>query len=131
MEERAPADQFLVSVFNLPDDIFVEILSHFAAFKVHELYYRVDQQWEAVMPMQHLPREYAARRQMLFTLTQVCRGMREKFTPWLLEHIQSLFVYIGYESDKKKQEHRQLVKKSLLRQMKMLAASPSLAAHVR
>lgn len=109
---------------------FVEILSHFATFKLHELDYRIDQLREVVVTTRHLPRKYAARHRMLLTLTQVCRDMREKFLPWLLEHVQSLCVHTGSESDGEKRECRRLASKLLLRQMKMVVVSPPLAAHV-
>ena len=128
---ETPANLSLVSVFNLPDEMFIEILSYFATFKLHELYYRVDQLVEPVAETRHLPREHAARHQILLTLTQVCHGMRKKFSPWLLEHVQSLCVYTGSESDGRKRERRLLARKSLLRQVKVLVTSPPLAAHVR
>ena len=83
------------------------------------------------METRHLPRAHAARHRMLFTLTQVCHDMREKFTPWLVEHVQSLCAHSESESDEEKRERRRLARKSLLGQVKVLVASPSLAAHVQ
>ncbi|KAF9645189.1 hypothetical protein BDM02DRAFT_3271879 [Thelephora ganbajun] len=118
-------------IFSLSDDIFVEILSHFTTFKLHELYYRIDQLQKTVAETRHLPRVYATRHRILLTLTHACRDMRKRFSPWLLEHVQSLCVYKGFESDDQKRECRQLARKSLLRQIKVLIASPTLAVHVQ
>ena len=83
------------------------------------------------MDTRHLPRAYGARHRMLLALTQVCHDMREKFTPWLLEHVQLLCIYTGSESDAEKRERRHRSRKLLYAQLKVLVASPSLAAHVQ
>jgi len=65
---------------------------------------------------------------VLLVFTQLCRSTRRKFLPWLWEHVQSLCVRSPGLNEL---ECRRVARRMFRRQSRVLAARPSLAAHVR
>ena len=70
----------------------------------------------------HFGREYETKHHTLLTFSQLCRSMRCKFLPWLWEHVQFFCVKRG---------RFQPLETVFRRQLKTLAAKPSLAVHVK
>jgi len=115
-------------VFQLPDEIFINVFSNFPTFRLEHAYYRVDQASRSVIDTRYFSREYQARHRILVVFVELCRSTRRKFLPWLWEHVQSLCVHSpGLEE----QECRRLAKTVFRRQSKTLVATPSLAVYVK
>ena len=113
------------TVFQLPDEIFVQIFSNLPTYQPENAYYGVDL-WDR--PTKGLPcfsSVYRTRQRVLLALTQVCRSMRQKFLPWLWEHLQYLPGRSNGTVD------YWWAWEALREQSRVLIATPSLAACVR
>ena len=104
------------------------MFSNFPTFRLEHAYYRVDQSSRSVIDTRYFSREYEARHRILVAFVELCRSTRQKFLPWLWEHVQSLCVHSpGLEG----QKCRQLAKTVFRRQSRTLIATPSLAVFVK
>ena len=104
------------------------MFSNFPTFKLGHAYYRVHQHNVTVMETRYFSRKYEARHRILLVFVQLCRSTRQKFLPWLWEHVQSWCVRSpGLEG----RECRRLAKKMFRRQSGTLITTPSLAAYVK
>lgn len=68
------------SIFHLPNELFLEIFSHFPILKWSELYYRYTHAWYTP-----IPDIYGERIQTLVALSSTCKVMRHKFLPQVWE----------------------------------------------
>lgn len=118
VEERALTCK---AVFKLPDETFLEILSHFPVINFR---YKVTELRGSVWGPTCLPAEYADRLNALRAITQTCRTLRRKFLSWLWEKVEACvvpghsawYIYIGNVLESK---------------CHILLKNPPLAAHVR
>jgi hypothetical protein len=67
-------------------------------------------------------RAYKARHCILLAFTQLCRSTRQKFLPWLWEHVQTVCVY---SPGLKEQDCRRLAEEMFQGQPRTLAVTPS------
>ncbi|KAF9648465.1 hypothetical protein BDM02DRAFT_3239797 [Thelephora ganbajun] len=108
------------TIFKLPDETFLEILSYFPVisfrYKVAGL--------RSVWGINFLPGGYAERLDVLRAITQTCRILRRKFLSWLWERVEACIVpnlsawYIHLGNALESRCH-------------ILLKNPSLAMHVR
>ena len=108
------------TVFELPDETFLEILSY---FPVINLRYRHTGQ-RGIWGLNVLPGEFIERLDILRAITQTCRTLRRKFLSWLWERVEACvvptlsawYIYVGNVLESK---------------CHILLKNPSLAIHVR
>lgn len=108
------------TVFKLPDETFLEILSY---FPVINLRYKHTGQ-RGVWGLNVLPGEFIERLDILRAITQTCRTLRRKFLSWLWERVEACvvptlsawYIYVGNVLESK---------------CHILLKNPSLATHVR
>lgn len=117
-----------LTVFQLPDEIFLKVFSNFPTFQLEHAYHRIDQHGRSVADTRYFGREYGARHRVLVVFVQLCRSTRQKFLPWLWEHVQSLCVY---PSSPERLECRRLAETMFRKQYRTLIAMPSLGVYVK
>ena len=108
------------TVFKLPDETFLEILSY---FPVINLRYKNTGQ-RGIWGLNVLPGEFIERLDVLRAITQTCRALRRKFLSWLWERVEACvvpnlsawYIYVGNVLESK---------------CHILLKNPSLATHVR
>lgn len=71
---------YCCSVFQLPDELFLEVFTHFPVLKWSDLYYRYNHAWYTP-----IPDVYGERIQALVALSATCRAMRYRFLPEVWE----------------------------------------------
>ena len=109
------------TVFKLPDETFLEILSYFPRISFR---YKVTDGLRGVWGLTVLPAEYVERLDVLRAITQTCRTLRQKFLSWLWERVEACvvpdasawYIYVG---------------NTLERNYHILFKNPPLATHVR
>lgn len=108
------------TVFKLPDETFLEILSYFPVIGFRYRITDLRNFWGA----NFLPGEYAERLDVLRAITQTCRTLRRKFLSWLWERVEACvvpgcsawYIYVGNALESK---------------CHILLKNPQLATHVR
>ncbi|KAF9647265.1 hypothetical protein BDM02DRAFT_3117408 [Thelephora ganbajun] len=115
-------------IFQLPDEIFINIFSNFFGLRLEYAYYRIFLHNKRFMIGRYFGHGYETRRRVLLAFTQLCRSTRRKFLPWLWEHVQSLCVCLTALDE---QGCRRLAVKVFQGQSRTLVATPSLAVHVK
>ena len=108
------------TVFTLPDETFLEILSYFPVITFRHRF--TDRR--SVWGPNFLPGEYVERLNILRAVTQTCRTLRQKFLSWLWEKVEACvmpghsawYIYVGNVLESK---------------CHILLKNPPLATHVR
>ena len=72
--------------------------------------------------------EYATRHRVLLAFTQLCHSTRQKFLPWLWEHVQPLYVR---SPETRGLESHYLAEIVFQGQSRTLMANPSLTIYVK
>ena len=104
------------------------MFSNFSAFRLEQVYYKFDHQHGLITDTRYFSRMYETRRRVLLAFSQLCRFARQKFLPWVWEHVQSLCVRLPGLGQ---QECRWMAREMFQGQSRTLIARPSLAIHVR
>ena len=113
-------DALNMTVFKLPDETFLEILSYFSVINFRYKFSGFRTMWDK----NFLPPSYAQRLDVLRAITQTCRTLRRKFLSWLWERVEACiapgraawYIFLG---------------NALEGRCHILLKNPSLAVYVR